>query len=148
MAMTGNADWRGRFLHLRSNVCPFGHPISGIVNVKRVSCGLDLTATVGLGRLGGDVESQSETLPAGTRVAPEERLEQLVYGRFRYWLAGIRNPEFEGLPRRSGMHKHGLIRRPVRQRVAEQIGQKLSQAGAIPGSMKRRALRLKWQTNS
>src|SRR5579871_97268 len=86
---------------------------------------------MGLGNLRGDVQSQAEPLLARPSLPAEKRLEQLVHRRFRDFLTliGDRKPEQSIL--RDGANDDRLVTCSIRQRIAEEVGEQLAEAGSI-----------------
>src|SRR3954452_33043 len=86
---------------------------------------------MGAGDLGGDIEPEAQALLPGAPGAAEERLEEAIDGAGRDRLALVLDRQREDVAVARGADPHRRVRRAMRQRVAEEIREQLSDAGAV-----------------
>src|SRR3984885_1140503 len=79
----------------------------------------------------GDMQAKAQSLSAVPYVAAEERLEKPFHRRLRDWIAGVRHPKFEDAVTCSGSDAHRLVVGSVRQRVADEVADQLSDAFSV-----------------
>ena len=77
------------------------------------------------------MESETEALSARAFRAAEERLEQLGHRRIRNLLPRIGDPKLQKSVCGLRMDSNGFVRCPVRQRIANQVGDELSNSRPV-----------------
>ena len=81
--------------------------------------------------LGGDVQPQAESLPAGANLSAKEGLEQFLHRIERYWISAVGDAQPEDAVSRRRMQPDGFVGSAMRDGVADQVRYQLSDAGPV-----------------